>query len=396
MSVQSRALQLLQTSVIAFTVFVGQSCHKEAAKQEQSYTGTWVMTLGQRVFIVLTIEPRGQAFTARLQAPSSFDLPADGSRLRYSHIQLPIKDRRSVRAAIEGDHMRIVIEDPANPGEPDEFDLRLTEPERASLQYVDVPVAPFPLARHGGRPPAPATDWDANRAYTVDAEVTTANVEMASIYDADQKDRQNLLASSTDWGAVEKADIVRRTSVAALLAAGALHTADDYRKAAFVFQHGERPDDYLLAHTLALVAVTKGDQGAAWIAAATLDRYLQSVGQPQVYGTQFVGAGATMTQKPYNAQLISDALREELGVTASVVTGGATEDVAVGVSRQVESHCSWRGAWPARLSPAAPRHRGRARQLRCCWTLLVHLSRTVHADASRPESTTALPPDDDR
>jgi hypothetical protein len=48
------------------------------------------MTLGQRVFIVLTVEPQGQAFTARLQAPSSFDLPADGSRLRYSHIQLPI------------------------------------------------------------------------------------------------------------------------------------------------------------------------------------------------------------------------------------------------------------------------------------------------------------------
>ena len=41
--------------------------------------------------------------------------------------------------------------------------------------------------------------------------------------------------------------------------------------------------------------------------------------------------------------------------------------------------CAWRGAWLARLSPAAPRHRGRARQLRRCWTLLVHLSRTVHA-----------------
>ena len=82
-----------------------------------------------------------------------------------------------------------------------------------------------------------------------------------------------------------------RERVAALLAAGALHTADDYRKAAFVFQHGDRSDDYLLAHTLALVAVAKGDQGAAWIAAATLDRYLQSVRQPQIYGTQYLGAG---------------------------------------------------------------------------------------------------------
>jgi len=315
-SVRNRALHLLQTSVIAFTVCLGQSCHKEAAKPERSYAGTWVMTLGQRVFIVLTIEPEGQAFIARLQAPSSFDLPADGSRLRYSHIQLPIKDRRSVRAAIEGDHMRIVIADPTNPREPDEFDLTLIDPEHASLRYVGVPVAAFPFARHSGPSPAVATDWDANRTYTVEAEVTTPNVEMAALYDADQRDRQSLQPSSTDWSAIAKADRMRRKSVSALLEAGALHTPDDYRKAAFIFQHGERPDDYLLAHTLALVAVTKGDQSAAWIAAATLDRYLQSVGQPQVYGTQFVGTGATMTQEPYNPYLISDALRAELGVPA--------------------------------------------------------------------------------
>ena len=314
MSLQNRALELLHTSVIAFTVCLSLSCHKEATKPEQGYAGTWVMTLGQRVFIVLTIEPQGQAFIARLQAPASFDLPSDGSRLRYSHIQLPIKDRRSKSAAIDGDHMRIVVEDPANPGEPDEFDLRLTDPEHATLQYVGVPVAPFAFARHSGPPPTPATDWDANRSYTVEAEVTAANVEMASIYDADQKDRQTLLSSSTDWNSVEKADRVRRERVTALLATGGLHTADDYRKAAFVFQHGDSADDYLLAHTLALVAVIKGDQGSAWIAAATLDRYLQSVGRPQVYGTQFVGAGPATTQKPYNTQLISDALRAELGV----------------------------------------------------------------------------------
>jgi hypothetical protein len=312
--VHSRALQLLHTSVIAVTVCLAASCHKEAGKPQRSYAGTWVMTLGQRVFVVLTVEPEGRGFIARLHAPTSFELPADGSRLRYSHIELPIRDRRSLRAAIDGDHMRIAFEDPANPGEPDEFDLRLTDPEHASLQYVGVPVAPFPLARHSGPPLAPATDWDANRTYTVEAEVTTANAEMSSIYDADQKDRQKLLGSSTDWGAVEKADGVRRTRVAALLAAGSLHSADDFRKAAFVFQHGGRSDDYLLAHTLALIAVTKGDQGAAWIAAATLDRYLQSIGQPQVYGTQFIGDGPATTQNPYNTQLISDALRAELGV----------------------------------------------------------------------------------
>ena len=163
MSVLNRALRLLQVAAIALTACVGLSCRAEVARPEQGYAGTWVMTLGQRVFIVLTIEPHGQAFAARIQAPASFDLPAAGSPLRYSHIQLPIKDRRSTRANVEGDHLRIVIEDPANPGEPDEFDLTLSDPDHASLQFVGVPVASMPFTRHAGAPPTPATDWDSDQ-----------------------------------------------------------------------------------------------------------------------------------------------------------------------------------------------------------------------------------------
>ena len=310
----NRGIRWLVVPVVLFTACTSVSCRAHSPGPEHGYAGTWVMTLGERVFLVLTIEPRGDAFTARTQAPSSFSLPAAGSPLRYSHVQLPIKERRSTRATVDGDHLRIVIEDPANPQEPDEFDLTLKDPDHASLQMVDVPVAPMPLTRHAGPSPSPATDWDSNRTYAIQAEPTTPNAEMASIYEDDQKVRQNISISSADWDAIGKADELRRQRVAALLAAGALHTPDDYRKAAFVFQHGNRPDDYLLAHTLALIAVAKGDQGSAWIAAATLDRYLQSVRQPQIYGTQYLGAGAATTQQPYNEQLISDALRTELGV----------------------------------------------------------------------------------
>jgi hypothetical protein len=313
MSEASRALAL-RVSAMVLTVCLSVSCRGEVAPHEQGYAGTWVMTLEERVFIVLTIEPNGQAFAARVQAPASFDLPAAGSPLRYSHIQLPIKERRSTSAAVEDGHLRIVIEDPADPGEPDEFDLTLTDPNHASLQSAGVPVAPLPFTRRAGQPPAPATDWNPNRTYAVRAEPTTANAEMASIYEDDQKVRQEAFATRVDWATIEKADRTRRERVAALLAAGSLHTPDDYRKAAFVFQHGEKSDDYLLAHTLALIAVAKGDQGAAWIAAATLDRYLQSVRQPQIYGTQFLGAGPATTQAPYDRRLISDALRTELGV----------------------------------------------------------------------------------
>ena len=82
MSVLNRPLRLLHVSVITLTACVGLSCRTEVARPEQGYAGTWVMTLGQRVFIVLTIEPHGQAYTARIQAPASFNLPAAGSPLR--------------------------------------------------------------------------------------------------------------------------------------------------------------------------------------------------------------------------------------------------------------------------------------------------------------------------
>ena len=82
-----------------------------------------------------------------------------------------------------------------------------------------------------------------------------------------------------------------------------------------MFQHGSAPDDYLLAHALAVVAISKGERGAVWISAATLDRYLQSVHQPQVFGTQFrTPDKQPATQEPYNRTLISDALRGQMGV----------------------------------------------------------------------------------
>ena len=93
--------------------------------------------------------------------------------------------------------------------------------------------------------------------------------------------------SPTQWEALAKEDAARQQRTRALLASEQLHSGEDFRQAAFIFQHGTTPEDFLLAHTLAMVAVSKGDDTAVWIGAATLDRYLQSIDRPQVYGTQF-------------------------------------------------------------------------------------------------------------
>jgi hypothetical protein len=139
------------------------------------------------------------------------------------------------------------------------------------------------------------------------------NAEMAAIFDADQADRKNI--GSVDWSVVGPRDEARRNRTKVLLDSGQLRTGTDFWHAAFVFQHGDKPDDFLLAHTLAVIAAARGRKDATWIAAATLDRYLQRIGQKQIYGTQFVTPnGGHTTQDPYDRSLVSDALRQALGV----------------------------------------------------------------------------------
>jgi hypothetical protein len=152
------------------------------------------------------------------------------------------------------------------------------------------------------------------------------NVEMTAIFDADQADRA--AGAAIDWSAVGPRDQARQARTLALLNAGALHSGDDYWHAAFVFQHGAQPNDYLLAHTLAVIAAARGRPDAAWIAAATLDRYLQNIGRPQIYGTQFRSRpGQPTNQEPYDRTLVSDALREALGVPPQAAQERRREEI---------------------------------------------------------------------
>jgi hypothetical protein len=112
-----------------------------------------------------------------------------------------------------------------------------------------------------------------------------------------------------------KNDAARRKRVREMLNEGTVRTNSDYTWASFIFQHGETPDDYLLAHVLGMIAASRGDKMGRWIAAATLDRYLHSIKQPQVFGTQFApGAKGEMTQGEYNHDLVSNSVRAAMCV----------------------------------------------------------------------------------
>jgi len=142
-----------------------------------------------------------------------------------------------------------------------------------------------------------------------------SNPEMKRIYDADQGDRQ-VKPGAVDWKTVGPRDAARRARTHQLLAEGRLHTGADFVEAAYIYQHGDTPDDFLMAHTLAVIALKKGgDDRAPYIAAASLDRYLQRIEQKQIYGTQSNSRdGEAWTREPYNRDLVSDALRRELAV----------------------------------------------------------------------------------
>lgn len=140
---------------------------------------------------------------------------------------------------------------------------------------------------------------------------THSNAEMAAMFDADQAARN---VANIDWTKLLSEDETRLKRTRALLDSGGLQSGDDYFHAAFIFQHGGEPNDYLLAHILAVAAIKRGRNDASWIASATLDRYLQSIGQPQVLGTQYRCRDGQPLMEPYRGDLVPDSTRVALGV----------------------------------------------------------------------------------
>lgn len=145
------------------------------------------------------------------------------------------------------------------------------------------------------------------------------------LYMEDQEDTRTIKDAVTD-GEYHQRVKVRVATLRTMLAAGQITTGDDFRDAAFIFQHGDTPEDCLFAHILAMEAMARGTVSAKFIAAATLDRYLQFTQRPQVFGTQYIldpthpvhVAGAPFpsgrTLQPYNESFLPDSLRTDFCV----------------------------------------------------------------------------------
>jgi len=291
---------------------IGPQAHAEA---EEDFSGTWVYKLGPKVMFGLHLEPssvQGGSLHGYLLRPEHFSMQSPGGTIfHWSHITNTSIREPVISAGLHDGELTLVDENPAKGGEQSAFRMRRIDRSHIAFRLVG-PLEPLRMEKVAADAPVLASNWDETRTYTED-DFAADDAEMKRIADADQADRKD--GVHIDWSVVGKADEARRRATLALLREGKLHTGRDYERAAHVFQHGEAADDYLLAHALAMVAMSKGQSGAVWISTATLDRYLQSIHQPQIFGTQFSTPGTTpATQEPYNRGLISDALRGQLGV----------------------------------------------------------------------------------
>jgi hypothetical protein len=308
-------MRIRMNIVIAFAVVCLCATGTSVAAAPKDFAGTWVMRLDERNLFVLTIAVDGSGTMAR---PAKMSV----NRSLFAGLGGGMHRDALMKSTFADQTLKFSVPDPDDPKDEDSYVMTVKGEHAELISGDDPPGSSVPW--HFERVPpgaAVSSDWEPNRTYAVgDTDVPCA--EMKAMYDEDQRVR---MTSTIDWAVVGKSDAARQARTRELLKAGALHTGKDFEEASFIFQHGSTGDDYLEAHVLAMVAVAKGDSGAAWIAAATLDRYLEKVGQKQIMGTQYSNQNSgPWTQEPYDRDLISDALRQQFGVP---LQAGQTEQL---------------------------------------------------------------------
>ena len=182
------------------------------------------------------------------------------------------------------------------------------------------------------------------------------NAKLTEMFTVDQQAREG---DHIDWAKLTKDDQQRRGDLREMLSAGGVRTGNDYFHAAMIFQHGQNPDEYLIAHVLAMDAVALGSKEARWLSAATLDRYLLSIWQPQVFGTQFHSGpnSGVMTHDKINPAIVSDPMREATCVVSASAQDKVLETVnhggKFGSTQSKEDHCKLSDA-PSQAHQSSP------------------------------------------
>ena len=115
------------------------------------------------------------------------------------------------------------------------------------------------------------------------------NKELQTLFEQDRAGREGFARFDQDQRQpMLLRDRARRQRVETLLASKPLLDAEDYFHAAMIFLHGETPEHFLQAHTLAYKGAKQGYSACFSLMAAAYDRTLMFQGHPQKYGTQYI------------------------------------------------------------------------------------------------------------
>jgi tetratricopeptide (TPR) repeat protein len=150
------------------------------------------------------------------------------------------------------------------------------------------------------------TDFDARCEENAEKWAESLNAEIYLAFREDQADRAG---DMSDVDAIRKRDAARLRLAQMAVERKLLKTHEDYYHAAMIFQHGSTPESYQTAMKLAKRAseIRPDFRPALWLYAAATDRYLHSIGKPQIYGTQ-------RPLEPFDRNAISDEERARRGV----------------------------------------------------------------------------------
>ena len=272
--------------------------------------GTWVLRSGDVSVFEFRLFRVGGEWAGTWYRPTEF--VTDGEV--FWGVVGPIEVRASLHGAEGNGTVELAFEDP-KPGEaPDRFTFKIIQADQAEVSFLGFDAEPFSLTRRSSLDPAQIGPWERKSKYA-HLRFRPSSNEIQALFKADQDDRVNLTkCSEVCWIGIRGRDRKRRMQAQALIDSGALNSGSDFYAAAFIFQHGETPRDYLKAHILATLAIVRGNVSARWIAAASLDRYLNSTGQAQVFGTQFSTNEGREAQLPFDSGFISERVRQGMGV----------------------------------------------------------------------------------
>ena len=290
---------------VLFTLGISLAVGQNAA----NYIGVWSVRMDTQTFAVVTLSKRKAGLVGNITLPEHFST----NGLTLTNIEGPVQVNSVNVAVVDGSNLHLTTQG-SNPTDKDEWIMTLPVGGVSSLRLAAMPMVAWPMRSDVNAKVSQV--WDKNRTYSF-LESSVSSPIMTKIFSEDQRVLVGVTMTHEYASKIALGQRQRREQVLDLLKKGDLHSGLDFERAAFIFQHGETSQDFLLAHALALAALARGQESASWIASVSLDRYLLAIGQPQIFGTQMNFGTDTSLRKPYDNALIPEVLRKQLGLQTS-------------------------------------------------------------------------------